>query len=220
MLEMPGPGEIHVLVVSLEHAWGERPMKCLDEHEIKTFRRFHREIDAMRYLAAHVALRRILASYLCVEPGAIRYARGPHGKPFLEPANHNGQLRFNLSHSGRIAAIAVADGLDVGIDVEQVRRMPFEELASCAFSPNEQAGLCNSMDAGAFFRLWTRKEAYLKAIGLGLSVPLSEVAIDEGWSIIDIDPAPGYAGALAIRGDVVRISMIWPNDAPSRRIKL
>ncbi|BAI60306.1 phosphopantetheinyl transferase [Methanocella paludicola SANAE] len=212
-LEMPGPGEVHVRVVSLEHSTGELPMECLDEGEMDTFRRFRRETDAGRYLAAHEALRHILASYLGIEPDAIRYVRGPHGKPYLEPAIHGGRLRFNLSHSGGIAAIAVTDGLDVGVDVEQVRDMEFEELASCAFSRDEQAALGNNnIDSGVFFRLWTRKEAYLKATGLGLSVQPNEATIGEGWSIIDIDPAPGYAGAVAVEGPIARVSVFRPPE--------
>jgi 4'-phosphopantetheinyl transferase len=131
-------------------------------------------------------------------------------------------LKFNLSHSGDIAAIAIADGRDVGVDVEQVRDMTMlEELASCSLSPGEQAELRkNRADKEEFFRLWTRKEAYLKATSLGLSVPPCDVEISAGWSVINIAPAPGYAGAVAVQGDAARVSIIRPDHAPDRRLKL
>jgi 4'-phosphopantetheinyl transferase len=146
-------------------------------------------------------------------------AYGTHGKPFL--ASPDDGLDFNLSHSGRWLLFAFARGRAVGVDVESMdRAVDWDAVARRFFSAREQAAL-QSLPAeqrrGAFFRCWTRKEAYLKATGQGVTLGLSRFAVTlapggpaalawveegdpQGWSIADVDPEPGYAGALCAQG--------------------
>jgi 4'-phosphopantetheinyl transferase len=182
--------------------------------------RFHFEADRKRFILAHGCLRGILARYLRCEPRQVGFSVGEFGKPVLAPQR---ELEFNLSHSGDVALIAVARRHSVGIDVERIRpKMEVENIAGRFFSPAEFSDLMalppDQREAG-FFNAWTRKEAYIKAHGLGLSLPLDSFDVSLGpgeptalratrpdameadhWTLVSIEVASGYAGALAIRG--------------------
>ncbi len=139
--------------------------------------RYRFEHDRLRQLAARLFLRDILSECLGHPPADIRFGVGEHGKPFVEGR----PLEFNLSHSGEVIAIAVAPD-PVGIDVEPWdRKVAGSEIAGRWFDPDEQAWI-ESHDSTrrqeAFFRLWTIKEAAIKADGRGMAIPLSRVNVD------------------------------------------
>ncbi len=188
----------------------------LDERARAT--RFRTETLTRRYQAAHGALRAILAGYLGKAPDTLTFAASAQGKPHLadDPA-----LDFNLSHSGPIALLAVARARPVGVDVEQVRALPEAGLiAERFFAPAEVEAWSRFNSAAqtrAFFACWTRKEAYLKALGSGLARPLDSfvVSVDpdapasllsdahdvqavERWHLAALDPGPDAIGAVAV----------------------
>jgi 4'-phosphopantetheinyl transferase len=128
----------------------------------------------------------------------VRFERGEHGKPYLPGSG----LHFNMSDSGDVALYAVALDMEVGVDVERIRDIDTRAIAS-RFLPAAEAGAV-STDPADFFRIWTRREAYLKCIGIGLGA-IGEEIPSVGWFIADLDPAPGYAGAVAIQGAGARV---------------
>jgi 4'-phosphopantetheinyl transferase len=181
------------------------------------------------FAIAHGVLRILLSNYLGIAPREIGFSFNPQGKPdILAEAC---PLRFNLSHSGSLAACAIALDCDLGVDVEQMRPMKdLFDIAQRFFSPAECAALeavLPGQEQLAFFNCWTRKEAYIKAIGGGLSIPLDsfEVSLMPGeparlisnregdphaWNIHAFDAGPGYRGAVAYNGA--------PRDLIVRRI--
>lgn len=158
-----------------ERAWGARF-------------RFARDRD--RFFAGRGVLRAILANYMDTQSGAISLRQGSHGKPAV--AEHD-DLRFNLSHAGAMMLVAIAYRREVGIDVEHVTGdLSVEQLASTTLSRREISVLnavCSERKQAAFLRLWTRKEAYLKADGRGMSLPITCVDVS----------APGGSVALQNR---------------------
>jgi 4'-phosphopantetheinyl transferase len=179
--------------------------------------RFKFEKLGRSYVLSRGGLRLFLGYYLGCRPGEIELVYGPKGKPALPGAS---RLRFNVSHSGDIALYAFALDCDLGIDVEQVRDLDgLESVAARFFSAGEVLELL-SLSPGArgpaFFRCWTRKEAYIKAIGDGLSLPLDRFQVTllpgeparfvhigndpkagQEWILHHIGLAPMYTGALA-----------------------
>jgi len=172
------------------------------------------------FLASRSLLREILGGYLGIQPEELHVAVGAHGKPYLDTDSANdARLHFNLSHSGSLFLLAIAADREVGIDVEQLRDdTPYPEMARLAFSPIEQLKLFRlpeHLQRGAFYRCWTRKEACLKACGLGFSLPsnsfditlqphISSALIVHNlhsiWIIQDITVLSGYCAALAVNG--------------------
>jgi len=182
--------------------------------------RFHFERDRRRFVVCRARLREILASYLDAPATAIRFVYGEHGKPALTGPWECNEISFNLSHSEDLAVIAVARGVEVGIDVECVRPIPeARRIAERCFSIGERAALEKLPAAerpAAFYGVWTRKEACLKAIGTGLSYPLDQIDVGLAngyrasalspfpgrrqaleWSVWSVSPAPGYVAAVA-----------------------
>jgi 4'-phosphopantetheinyl transferase len=183
--------------------------------------RFHFDRHRNRFIVGRGMLRVLLGRYLKCEPKALDFAYGAAGKPRL--ANHPEEtaLQFNLAHSDDLALIALTRIGQVGIDVERIRPLQdAEELVARFFSTREHQAfkrLDERKKPAAFFNLWTRKEAWLKATGEGIasSLHLVEVSfledeparlvsvpapLDQGlsWSLLDLRPAPGFAAALAI----------------------
>jgi 4'-phosphopantetheinyl transferase len=169
------------------------------------------------FVLARGVLRVLLGRYLDIDPASIRFGYDEKGKPSLA---RRGPLKFNASHSGDMALYAFTLDCEIGVDVEQVR--PFDDLRRiadrffCAEETTDLMDLPEEQREAAFFRCWTRKEAYVKAIGEGLAVPLdgfavslrpdqparlihighdSEAAAD--WTLQNLEPAAGYAGAVA-----------------------
>ncbi|PYT77928.1 MAG: 4'-phosphopantetheinyl transferase [Acidobacteria bacterium] len=145
--------------------------------ELAKAERFHSDLDRARYIVGRAALRGVLAAGLDCSPAAIRFSYGTNGKPKLE-GGHGG-VDFNLAHSGGDAVIAVADGAAVGVDIELFRPIAdVESLARLVFSDVERRALALAPDpVSAFLNGWTRKEAYVKALGLGLTAPLMEITV-------------------------------------------
>lgn len=207
-------------------------------------------LEQDRYVAARGVLRAILGRYLGTEPGQVRFEYGPQGKPALWQAPGAGApwkaaqtppatVTFNLAHSHGLALLAVARGREVGIDVERIQADLVEQgIAERFFSPAEMTALDalpKDDQLLAFFRCWTRKEAWVKARGQGLTIPLDRFDVSvapneppallrvagaaastatkaEGWSLCDLTPAPGYAAALAVEGSDWQLqAWDWPN---------
>ncbi|MBN1642853.1 MAG: 4'-phosphopantetheinyl transferase superfamily protein [Anaerolineae bacterium] len=185
--------------------------------------------DAQRqFVVSHGALRDILGRYPGLDsPEQIRFAAGARGKPFLLSRVGAPAIGFNLSHSEAFALCAVTAGRDVGVDVERIRPVPaWREIAARYFADRERAlllALSGAPALEAFLRGWTRKEAYTKALGegvsqrwTGFSISLTPAAAEdvlrsepeeEGWfTICPLEPGPGYVAALAARGTSWRLS--------------
>lgn len=218
------PDEVHVWRASLDADANllEKYERLLCANERKRAERFVFQKHRRRFIVARAVLRVILGGYLNQAPDQMRFLYGPEGKPALGDTG-GGSVRFNLSHSEALALYAFARGREVGIDVEWMSpRVAFEGLAERFFTPGEAATL-RSLPAHArepaFFACWTRKEAYMKAIGKGLSLPTQdfEVTLAPGepaalistrhdpdqatrWSLLELDAAPGFAAALAVEG--------------------
>jgi 4'-phosphopantetheinyl transferase len=196
-------GEVHVWRGRLDggceaHA-GFPPI--LSEEETVRAARFHFARDRRRYISSRTMVRSILGRYLACSPGAIRFTRGAHGKPAL--ADGATSMRFNLSHSEDLLLLAVAEGREVGVDVESTdREVAFETLAEEYFAPEEARAVQSaptSARGSKFYEIWTSTEARLKALGTGLGGELR--AADHGrWSLHNFLPADGFAAALAVEG--------------------
>ena len=147
------------------------------------------------------ALRKVLARYLDEDPAEIELREGPHGKPAL--ADPSSPLRFNLSHSGDLALVAVTQGREVGIDVERIRpRRHLPRLADRALDPAAAATVRAAPPATqpvVFHEAWTHREAVAKCLGTSLWGPMPASPI----AVAQLDPGPGYAAALAVSGDAV-----------------
>ena len=156
-----------------------RGLGFLSDEERARAARFHFERDRDSYVLAHALARTLLGRLTGVEPRALRFALGAHGRPELEWPAQSPRLRFNISHTHGLVACALALEHDVGVDVEHVeRRLEIGRVAPSVFSPDERRALA-SLDGDAlrtrFFQLWTLKEAYIKARGMGLALPLREI---------------------------------------------
>jgi 4'-phosphopantetheinyl transferase len=239
------PNEVHVWCVCLDVPPGmsARLYRTLTDDERTRSRRFRFERDRRRFIVAHGALRDLMARYLQTRAARISYVYNAFGKPDLSP-EFGGKLKFNLSHSAGLALIAVVADAEVGIDLERIRvESDFTDIAQRFFSAAEADclnALPSHLRSQAFFSYWTKKEAYLKACGAGLSIPLDSFAVPltshsvqapadfsagsnaagpaGRWSLHTLQPAPGYVGALAIEGTGWRLSQ-WPwkvSQDPSR----
>jgi 4'-phosphopantetheinyl transferase len=206
----------------------ERFIELLDPDELSRANRFHFEKDRKHFVVARGFLRVLLGRYLDSDPKQLKFTYGAYGKPALG----EGLLRFNMSHSHGLALYALTEGRDIGVDVEYMRAdFTSDDIARRFFSPFEVETLCGlpaEERVASFFRCWTRKEAYIKATGRGLSQPLDgfDVTLGPGdsaallrtedgshkrWSMANVEVGPGYAGALAVEGPVTRIRY-WNTD--------
>jgi 4'-phosphopantetheinyl transferase len=195
----------------------------LTADEVARAARFYFEEDRRHFVNCRTALRILLGRYLEAPPGEIRFHYGKHGRPEIALPEDSRGLRFNVADSGGLALMAVGSGRAIGVDVEKVRPMPdLLEIARGFFSAREiEALVAVSEDQRqeAFFACWTRKEAFLKATGMGLMYPLSAFSVsvdpdgpaellefgEDGntaaqWSMKDIKAGEGFKGALAWTG--------------------
>lgn len=149
----------------------------LSDEELAKAARFHSELHRSRYIVGRAALRRVLADRLGCSPAAIRLSYGTNGKPMLEGGR--GHVEFNLAHTEGEAVIALASSAAIGVDIEILRPIAdVELLAHLVFSEVERRELELAPDpVSAFLNGWTRKEAYVKALGLGLTAPLREITV-------------------------------------------
>ncbi len=149
----------------------------LSRDELAKAKRFRSDLHQARYIVGRAALRRVVADRLGCSPAAIRFSYGRNGKPTLEGGR--GHIEFNLAHSGGDAVIALAGCAAIGVDIELFRPIPdVESLARLVFSDAERRELELAPDpVSAFLNGWTRKEAYVKALGLGLTAPLTKITV-------------------------------------------
>ena len=223
-------GEVHVWRAHLEQPPEvlQRLVRTLDTDEQTRAGRFHFEKHRRRFIVGRGVLRSLLGRYLDVRSEEVRFAYGPYGKPELDTAHQAGALRFNASHSHELAVYAFVQDHDVGIDVEYIKEdFATQEIAERFFSASEVRvlrALPREEQAAAFFRCWTRKEAYIKAIGSGLSHPLDQFDVtlapnepaallrdhrDAGasvrWTLHNLEVGDRYVGALAVAGSEVKL---------------
>ena len=197
--------------------------------------RFYFERDREHFIVARGVLRAILAGYLNRVPECLSFCYSSHGKPALAGESDEDAIRFSVSHSHGVALYAVTRGREVGIDLEHIRSdLAVAEIAERFFSRREVEmlrTLPTEDQRQAFFRCWTRKEAYIKARGEGLSLPLDQfdVSLAPGepaavlgtqrdpseasrWSLQELTPGPGYVAALAVEGHGWRLACWqWPD---------
>ncbi|MHC1725284.1 MAG: 4'-phosphopantetheinyl transferase superfamily protein [Syntrophobacteraceae bacterium] len=190
--------------------------------------KFHFPRDRRRFIAGRAALRMILGMYLGVASKSLVLAYGPHGKPMIDGCK-DGALRFNLSHSQGLAVIGVTLGAEIGVDVEYMHLLPDQDtIAMLHFSPSENAALWTlppDRRTEAFFTCWTRKEAYLKALGDGLARQLDSFDVSflpgeaarllcvrdntaeaSRWTLAGLTPIDGTVAALAVDLPAARVT--------------
>lgn len=233
--------EVQVWVISLNCRKEEmvRLGQSLDSGEKAKAARFRFLADRHRYVVAHGALRCILGIMTHRDPAHIRFAYGEFGKPFMSDDEGDGRVSFNLSHTQNIAVVAVTRRRDIGVDVERIDpSVDFIDIAEKFFSPGEATQLVRlprAEQVRAFYRCWTRKEAYVKANGGGLSIPLDRFDVSlqpkepaailtiagdrreaRKWSLFNLDVRPGIVGAVAVAGHPARLVLNrWPDGVPS-----
>lgn len=231
---LPAPKEIELSANDI-HIWGanlklplskiEEQLKTLSSDEIERANRFHFERDKNRFIIARGTLRKILSRYLNIEPNKLQFTYSDRGKPYLK----NTPILFNISHSQDLALYAITETNLIGIDLEYIRPMnDAEGLAKRFFSPQEyklMIQLPPEQQQETFFKIWTCKEAYLKATGDGLAGGLEKVEvcltpekpiqffsingdIEEAshWYLHQFVPQPNYIAAVAVPGKVQNLN--------------
>jgi 4'-phosphopantetheinyl transferase len=224
--------EVQVWRVSLD----QTPSQVRDFHHVLASdeqaraSQFYFARDREHYIVARGVLRAILGRYLDRSPDCLSFCYGAYGKPALSGRSGQDAIHFNVSHSHGMALYAFARRRHVGIDIEHIRLdLAVAEIAARFFAPGEVAmllALAPDAQRQAFFRCWTRKEAYIKALGEGLSLPLDQFDLSSAlgesatasgaqrdrWSVRELAPAPGYAASLAVEGHDWRLACWqWPN---------
>ena len=216
--------EVHVWRVQLDLPSTDIQtlLQTLGKDESERVGRYHFERDRQRFIARRGWLRLLLGRYLDRDPVELRFVYNSYGKPALAPVPGASALNFNLSHSAGLALCAFVREREVGVDIEQVHAdFEHEQIAERFFSPYERSVLHSlppEEKAAAFFACWTRKEAFIKAHGEGLSLPLDQfdVSLAPGeparllagrgglvilpWALQDLEIEPSFAAALAVKG--------------------
>jgi 4'-phosphopantetheinyl transferase len=222
---MLAPGSVHIWTIRVGD--GSEPcewdLSVLDRIERDRALTFWPGPLRNKYVAVHAAVRRILAQYLELTPDSVRIARSTIGKPFVEGCD----LAFNIAHSGSFALCAVAPRGAVGVDIERRRHVEdIDRVVQKFFSAAETAEFRRNDPSArleVFFRVWTRKEALLKATGQGLRPAMDSMDVSAAtcagsaaelsghpglpgtWSLRSFTPSPGYVGALACHGDLASL---------------
>jgi 4'-phosphopantetheinyl transferase len=224
ILSLP-KNEVHVWRAWLDAEPAEylRLREFLSEDEIARADRFVFPRDREHFVVARGKLRKFLGLYLQLPPQSLRFVTGKFGKPSL--AEHD-NFRFNVTHSYGLALYAFAMDRDLGIDAEKIRRdfggMDIAERYFSRAEQNELRELAAELQSAAFFLCWTRKEAYIKAHGDGLQIPLAsfDVSLTPGkpetlqspdshrWNLSSFTPAPEYAAAMVTEGGIPSIRFL------------
>jgi 4'-phosphopantetheinyl transferase len=221
----PGPREIDVWYQCLHepptqqrlHAW----LALLSEEEKARYHRFHFEKDRIQFAAAHALVRLSLSRHCAIDPAEWRFGTNAWGKPSILNPEARGRIGFNLSHTRDLVACAIGSTEALGLDVEWLDRSnALGDIARHSFAPAEIAyfeGTHPDRQRDLFFRFWTLKEAYIKARGQGLSIPLASFSFHleederpairfapghEGepceWSFFEYQPTPSHRLAVAV----------------------
>jgi 4'-phosphopantetheinyl transferase len=236
-MSIPSTSDIHMW-----RAWLKLPPflmyqfeRTLSEDEHKRAACFHFEHDRDRFIIARGILRMILGSYLDIQPQEIHFAYNSYGKPGLSHNLTATAIQFNVSHSNELALYAFTCESEIGIDVEFVSPLLDEkEIANRFFSHREYTSYCqvsSNQKLNAFYNCWTRKEAYIKAIGNGLTHPLDSFEVSlipsesprilnidgdkqkaSEWTMIDLSPLPGYIAACAIKRKNLKLTWLDYED--------
>lgn len=212
------PREIHLW--HARYVLSESHWELLSLDEKKRAEQFHFEKDQSIFVFSRAKLRTILSQYSDIAPNLLRFHYTAHGKPFLDPMQNPYHLQFNVSHSREVVTYAISRDEAVGVDVEYMNmKMDYLAIAKNFFSPHEYAYLQNVGEQGPlFYRIWTCKEAFIKAIGFGLSYALTDFDVGDfsdtsakilriqgdetagnTWSLFHWMPFEDYCAALAVR---------------------
>ncbi len=202
-----GEGHVWLAPLAVLPSTQERLRRLLSADERERVERFHRRADRDRQAAARGWLRLVLARYAGRPAAQLAFGRAACGKPYLE-GDALGWLRFNVSHGEDRMLVVIADGLEVGIDLEWIRPgFPITEVAEFALSVSDRQQIAMQPEArrcAEFYACWTRLEARAKAGGEGLVDGIAERS-GRTFSVIDLDAGAGFAAAVAIEGGPVRI---------------
>jgi 4'-phosphopantetheinyl transferase len=224
MLNVLKPNEIHIWWARTDsQEWDLSQLtSILAVEEKKRADRFHFPQHRRRFIITHGLLRSILGTYLNTEPDSLRFLYDPKGKPYLETGGNTSKIQFNLSHSNEIVLIGLVLKQRIGVDVEFIRPLSnLESIAGRYFSESELSSILNKpvdQREDIFFQYWTMKEAYLKAIGKGISglrkiqiphidisMPMSDSIVNneanQKWRLQQLQIDPCYASAFAIEGN-------------------
>lgn len=228
-LPPPLPQEAHVWQIGIWHFAQPRWQQLLNDDERRRAATLADWEKRAHFVLGRAVLRRVLAGYLDMRAPDIDLCCNAHGKPGLATKQTSYSVQFNLSHSGEFVVLGVTGGPRVGVDVERVRHdVAVSRIADRFFAPSERNALRSFPEptrTEAFFACWTRKEAYVKAIGDGLAHSLRNFAVPVDvppasrpnwmtvrpenprwpWSFWSFVPAPGYVGCVAVEGGAVSI---------------
>ncbi len=230
-LSPPGRGEVRVWLTELDPGAEcvDRLFAVLSPDERERAARFHFRRDAMRWIVARATLRDVLGHCVGTDPAAIAFTYGEKGKPALAGST---DIQFSVAHSAQVAAYAVTIGAPVGVDVEWLRPLDqLETIAERTFSRREcevLRALPVELRRAGFFNCWTRKEAYVKALGEGLSYPLQQFSVSlepgaparlesvdgapghaHGWTMEALPLQSGLAGAVVVATHPARVVCEW-----------
>jgi 4'-phosphopantetheinyl transferase len=225
-------GEIHVWTAHLvdEHRATADLLPVLSREERAQAAQLSFERDRMYFIQAHGIVRQILSNYLDTDAATLIFARTHHGKPNLTRRANGPHLEFSVSRSSNCCMLAVQLDHSIGIDVEKVRDLPQAiDIVQSYFTPAESKALSALQGAArrdAFFALWTHKEATVKGLGISLAAHLGRIEFDldptgglrlvawdgdqsvaQKWSVVRLDPAPGYVAAIASAYPIRRLTL-------------
>lgn len=213
--------ELHIWKFDLVLDSGMREL--LNEGEMARATRFLRQLDRDRFISAHAQLRMLLGRYLDLSPKEILFGSGIHGKPCLQSSPGQPDIKFNLSHSGPSAIVAVSGGVETGVDIEETERdVDLIQVARRYFAPEESMfleSLPHSERLEAFYGLWTNKEAIVKALGEGV-FSMESASVNELLrrasshpescgppTLLALQPGDGLMAAAAALGPVEKIEI-------------
>ena len=209
-----------------------RLASCLAPDEAERASRYGSAATRRCYVACRSVLRIILGKYLEIPPQAVSFCYSGYGKPALQGLAAATGLQFNVSHTDGLAVLAIGSGCELGVDVERVRELSdIDGMTRRYFAPAEQQGLAlqpAGERARRFFEIWTRKEAVMKALGVGLSLTPERITVSAGptdrprllelrgeavpvesWFLQSMTPTPEHVAAVAIPESEVRVQQFW-----------
>jgi 4'-phosphopantetheinyl transferase len=237
-----GEDEVHVWRAPLdqdaETVSGLTSLLAPDER--RRAEKYYRAVDRDRFIVARGILRKIISNYLLMAPGNLQFTYNEYGKPYISDGQNAHNLNFNLSHANELALYAVTRERGVGIDIEYIREdFAKLEIAEHFFSKDEVGALKSlpvDQRTKAFFDCWSRKESYIKALGVGVSYPLDRFTVslrpgdtpallkvdDDGrepirWNMYELTPGIGYVAAVIVEAPHVFLRQ-WHWDAPAPSI--